>query len=123
MHTIYKAHGLAVDFILYFAKLFWPDFKVLDGLVYLSELFEPERYRNLLGEGRNSTEVQYWMNLLEVTGLFDELSTGDAMFIAEALATNWNSKMAAEFGSVMTLARAIRDDETGEVFVTIGTAN
>jgi len=123
LHTEYKALGLATDFILYFVKLCWPDFKVVDGLVYLSEMFDPERYKTFLSEGRSSTEVQFWMNLLEITGLFDELSIDDAMLIAEALAESWNSKMSAEFDSVLTPARAIRDKETGEVFVTIGAAD
>lgn len=123
LHTLYKSHGLAADFVLYFTKLFWPDFKVIDGLVYLSEMFEPERYRSLLDEGRKSTEAQYWMNLLEITGLFDELPTDDAMFIAEALAASWNSKMIIEFGSTLMPARAIRDIETDEIFVTIGTTD
>ena len=74
-------------------------------------------------DGNTIMQAQFWMNLLEITGLFDELPTDKAMFIAEVLATSWNSKMATEFGSVLNPARAIRDDETGEVFVTIGNPN
>lgn len=123
LRAVYKAHGLAVDFIYYFAKLFWPDFKIKDGLIFVAELFDAGRYRDLLNEGRNSAETQFWMNLLEITGLFDELSTDEAMPIAEALAASWNSKLNSELGSVSVHAKAIRDDETGEVFVTIGSAN
>lgn len=120
LHTVYKAHELSVDFILYFTKLFWPDFKVVDGLVYLSDLFESKRYQNLLADGKKSIEAQFWLNLIEITGLFDGLSTDDAIFIAESLAASWNSKMTSEFGTLLTPARAIHDGGTGEVFVTIG---
>lgn len=120
LHTIYKAHGLCADFIVYFAKLFWPDFKIVDGLTFISELFDSERYQSLLKDGRNSKEAQFWMNLLEITGLFDELSIDEATQIAEAIASSWNSKLEAEYGNLSVPARVIRDDETGEVFVTIG---
>lgn len=122
LHAVYKAHELHVDFISYFTKLFWPDFKVVNGLVFVAELFNTERYQELLNERRGLSEAQFWMNLLEVTGLFDELTTDEAMPIAESLVASWNSKMNSEFGSVSVPARAIRDDETGEVFVTIGSA-
>lgn len=120
LHTIYKAHRLSVDFIVYFAKLFWPDFKIVDGLTFISELFDSERYQSLLKEGRNAKEAQFWMNLLEITGLFDELSIDGATQIAEAVAASWNSKLDTEFSNVSVPARVIRDDQTGEVFVTIG---
>lgn len=120
LRAIYKADGLTADFIVYFAKLFWPDFKMVDGLTFISELFDSEHYQSLLKDGRNVNEAQFWINLLEITGLFDELSIDEAMQIAEAVAASWNSKLAVEFSDVLVPARVIRDDETGEVFVTIG---
>lgn len=123
LHAVYKSQGITNDFILWFAKLFSPDFRTVDDTVFITELFDLERYRGLLQDGNTIMQAQFWMNLLEITGLFDELSTDEAMFIAEVLATSWNSKMTTEFGSVLVPARAIRDDETGEVFVTIGRLN
>lgn len=121
LHAIYKSHGLPDDFIIYIAKLFCPEFRVIGGLVFISELFDSKRYKSLLKEGRSAGEAQFWMNLIEITGLFDELSTEDAMSVAESLAACWNAKMGVQFKEVLTPARAIRDDETGEIFVTIGT--
>lgn len=120
LHVVYKSQGLAADFILWFSKLFWPDFKTVDGVIFVSELFNAERYQELLNNGNSATQAQFWMNLLEITGLFDDLSTDQAMDIAEVLAESWNSKLEKEVKPSPTLARAIRDEETGEVFVTIG---
>jgi len=120
LHTIYKTHGLSSDFIVFFAKLFWPDFKVIDGVVFISELFDSEYYQSFLKDGRNINEAQFWMNLLEITGLFDGLSIDEAVQVSEIVVKSWNFKLGIECGNVSVLARFIRDDETGEVFVTIG---
>ncbi|GAB6262869.1 hypothetical protein [Photobacterium sp. R1] len=120
LHAAYKSQELAADFILWFARLFCPDFKTVDGAVFISELFDTERYQELLSNGHSSTQAQFWLNLLEITGLFDDLSIDQAMEIAEFLADSWNSKLNKEFEGTSTLARAICDEETGEVFVTIG---
>lgn len=120
LHTVYKSQGLAADFILWFAKLFWPEFKIADGLVFVAELFDSERYQALLNGGMRAAEAQFWMNLLEITGLFDDLSSNQAVEIATSLTDSWNAKLHQEVGIPITLARTIYDKETGEVFVTIG---
>lgn len=59
VHTVYKAHGLVYDFIFQFAKLFFPDFKVIGGAVFVSELFSDEEYGNLLNKGKAVHEIQF----------------------------------------------------------------
>lgn len=120
LHAIYTSQSLPPDFIVWMAKLYCPEFKVVNGIVFISEIFDDDRYQSLLRDGRSPTEVQFWMNLLEITGLFDDLSCSQAMVIAESLATSWNLKLSAEFGNDSALARAVHDSGTGEVFVTIG---
>jgi len=120
LHSAYKSQELAADFILWFTRLFCPVFKIVDGNVFISEMFDTVRYQELMRDGHSSTQAQFWLNLLEITGLFDELSTEQAKELAESLADSWNSKLNKEFGVGSTLARTICDEETGEVFVTIG---
>lgn len=60
------------------------------------------------------------MNLLEISGVFDELSPEQAMEVALIVSESWNSKLLKEFGAEHAVARRIYDEETGEVFVTIG---
>lgn len=119
LHAIYRTENLPADFILWFAKLFWPEFTTTDGMVFVSEVFDARRYQDLLNEGHGYKNSQFWMNLLEVTGLFDQLSTVQAMIVAESLANSWNSKLQKEGVFSVGLARAICDEKTGEVYVTI----
>ncbi|KVM89225.1 hypothetical protein [Burkholderia stagnalis] len=122
VHTVYKAHGLVYDFIFQFAKLFFPDFKVVGGGVFVSELFSDEEYRNLLSKGKAIHEIQFWMNLLEITGMFDDICSDQAAEIAKLIVDGWNVKLQREFGDLSVPAQVISDNETGEVFVTIGYA-
>ncbi|AOJ41323.1 hypothetical protein WJ23_25525 [Burkholderia lata] len=120
VHVVYRDHGLVYDFVFRLGKLFLPDFKVVDGAIYVSELFSDEEYKRLLSDGKASREIQFWINLLEITGVFDDIDTDQAVELAKLIVDGWNSKLQREFGDVSVPARVLCDDETGEVFVTIG---
>jgi len=122
LHAIYKAQELPSDFIVWVSRLFCPEFKTVDGMVFISEMFDSEKYNELLRDGRSSSEIQFWINLLEITGMFDGISSEQAMIVAESIADSWNFKLYKEFGDAFVQARAILDD-TGEVFVTIGNSD
>lgn len=118
--SIYKSHELAGDFILWFARLIWPAFKMLDGKVFVVELFDAELYQQHLDVKSTPGKTQFWVNLLEITGVFDKLSFDKAMEVAVIVSESWNSKILKEFGAEHALARYILDEDTGEIFVTIG---
>ena len=120
VQTMYKATNLPVDFVLELAKLLWPVFVLADGKVFLESLFEQERYESLLST--DSRTAQYWINLLEVTGLFDDLSVDQARGLASVIANCWNAKLETEFEPGVGRARPIWDQSTDEVFVSIDAA-
>lgn len=122
LHAIYKTQRIDGDFLVWFARLFWPEFKVVDGLVFVASLFDDDQYREIVIGGKTAERAQYWVNLLEITGLFDELTQNQARELADVVAATWNSKMLASLGEVKSPALVIEDASTGEVFVTIGTA-
>lgn len=122
LQIVYKANSLHADFIYWFAKLFWPDFKTIDGKVFLQELFDQEYYKELTEEKGNNIDIQYWMNLIEITGLFDDLPVERAIEMSESIAKCWNSKLSMD-GIVSCRAIAIFDEETEEVYVTLNTLN
>ena len=120
LHAIYKSQDLPADFALWFSKLFKPDFKILGGMAFVAELFDEARYQELLGNGQRPDQAQYWLNLLEITGLFDNLTFEQASTLAERIAESWNLALTNQFGVQQALARVIVDGDTDEVFVTIG---
>ncbi|WP_040508356.1 hypothetical protein [Leptospira wolffii] len=118
LQIVYKSNSLHTDFIFWFSKLFWPDFKIIDGKVFLQELFDQKYYDELIGAGENDDDIQFWMNLLELTGLFDDLPLGQAIDVSKSLVQCWNSKLSID-GIVSVRARAIFEEDTEELFITI----
>lgn len=120
VHAIYEINNMPADLAVCMARLYWPEFKVVNGVVYIAELHFERYEQDLQNSAISSSGSQFWINLLEITGVFDNLSFDEAMEIAQAMANTWNAKLTAEFGPSAALARAISDDDTNEVFVTIG---
>ena len=120
IHAIHHTQRLPADFALCMAKLYWPEFVRVDGWIFVKETFDEAYYLSLLESDNSPAKNQFWMNLLEVTGLFENLSMPQSTVVANALAGSWNAKLASESGPSFAQARAIVDDEGCEVFVTIG---
>ncbi|EMN6203186.1 hypothetical protein WB527_004139 [Vibrio vulnificus] len=119
LHAVYQSQGLTPDFVLWFSRLFSPEFKVVGGQIYISVLYSQEIYNELLKEGHEHSQVQFWMNLLEITGLFNDLSIEQAMEFAQMVVNSWNFKLNKEFNELTAKARMIYDEDSEEVFVTI----
>lgn len=111
---------LPADFIVWFSRLFSPQFILVEGNVLIDSLFEPQRYEELRRNGKSAGEAQFWINLLEVTGLFAQLTVTQAEELAEGIVDAWNMKLDKEFPLSVHKARSIHDQETNEIFVVIG---
>lgn len=120
VRSIYKSLNLPSDFVLQFSQLFWPNFLVVDGKVFVNDLFDRERYEGLRKSGQSESGAQFWMNLLEITALFDDLLEPQALAVAEIAAACWNRKLDGEFSGNADEARVVHDKATGEVFVVLG---
>lgn len=123
LQVISAVAELPADFIVRFSRLFSPRFILVEGNVFIDSLFDAQRYEELRRIGKSSEEAQFWMNLLEVTGLFDQLTVTQAKEVAEAIVDAWNMRLDKEFPQSMHKARFIHDQETNEVFVVIGIPN
>ena len=119
LHAVFKIGALPIDVLLSFVRFFWPAFDVVDGRIYLSESFDSAKKSEYLADGKDLNEVQLWLNLTEITGIFEDIELGDAQKIATIIAQIWNGKILSEIGNVEDSARVIFEEDEGEVFVTI----
>mgnify|MGYP007038346423 CR=1 FL=1 len=117
IHMTFSLSKLPVDVALSFSKLFIPDMKVIDGIIILSDCYEDEQKRRYLDDKNDKS--QFWVNLIEITGIFEEMSVLEAEIFGDALAASWNSKIKCEFSLDQGTARRITDAEMDEVFITI----
>jgi hypothetical protein len=120
IRAIYKTHQISDDFFVWMSRLIWPEIKVIDGHVFVSQLFDSDRFQSLRDSGKSMESIQYWMNLLEITGLFSEMSIQQAHEIAETIASAWNARIHASIGASHPIARVVTDSNGAEIFVTIG---
>ncbi|WP_321902716.1 hypothetical protein [Paraburkholderia tropica] len=67
-----------------------------------------------------SAEAQAWINLIEVTGIFEGISFEKAKDLAATLAVAWDARIEKLFPDEATRATVIVEEELGEVYVTIG---
>jgi hypothetical protein len=119
LHALFKLADLPIDLVFCFIKLLMPEFKLIDGLVFLGEFFETDTYNRYLLEGKSTSETQLWINLVEITGVFEEIDEKDAIRLANSIVEMWNLKLCSEASQGAGSARLIHDKEEGEVFVTI----
>jgi hypothetical protein len=119
LHAVFKLAPLPTDLIFCFTKLFIPEFKLIDGFVFLEEFFDYNTYNSYLLEGKSKSEVQLWLNLIEVTGIFEALDFEDATQLASLITQMWNWKLDNNTTKGLGRARVIYDEEEGEVFITI----
>ncbi len=124
VHAVYKLADLPIDLFFCFTKLLIPEIRIIEGSIFLDEYFDLDTYKLYLSEGKSSSEIQLWMNLIEITGVFEGVKENEAVRIAHTIIEAWNLKLqkAVDNEKGMGKARVIHDQENGEVFVTIDCA-
>ncbi|EKO13994.1 MULTISPECIES: hypothetical protein [Leptospira] len=119
LHAIFTLSELPADLIKSFSQLFWPNYKLVDGFIFLEETFDQVHYEKYFAEKKNMKEIQFWINLIEITGIFPNLIESQAQEIAKTIELMWNTKIQIEFNHSTSKARWLHDPDTNEVFLTI----
>jgi len=119
IHAIFKLAELPTDLLFCFLKLLAPDFKVVNGLVFLSESFIREDFDAFISLGKDASEIQLWLNLIEITGIFENLNEDDALQVGNSIAEIWNLKLQNEKLVAVGKARVIHEVDDGEIYITI----
>uniref|UniRef100_UPI0039C94785 hypothetical protein n=1 Tax=Leptospira interrogans TaxID=173 RepID=UPI0039C94785 len=50
LHAIFTLSELPADLIKSFSQLFWPNYKLVDGFIFLEETFDQVRYEKYFAE-------------------------------------------------------------------------
>lgn len=116
IHAIFKLAKLPNDLVCCLFKLLLPNFLLIDNEVFIEETYSEKYHQELLHEGK---EAGYWVNLLELTGIFEDIDTEMALDIAQQLEESWNHRLNEKGLLKHGQAKVIHDIETDEVFLTI----
>ncbi|MWL88867.1 hypothetical protein [Cupriavidus sp. SW-Y-13] len=120
LHAISTQLDFQHELYLTFAELFHPKFLVIDNEIFVEELFSQEEYDKYREQGRTTASIQPWMNLIEITALFNFIEPDAARKIADLICESWNCKIKTEFGFDAASAQIKIEDDFDEIYVTIG---
>ncbi len=89
------------DHFLAYVELVWPSLIVLDGCIFIESLFDRERYKSLTKTCKNQTEVQKFMNYIDLSQIFtqadENVSDELLLYLGHSLQKAWEAKMKQEF--------------------------
>jgi hypothetical protein len=121
-HSVLKEHQVPGDFAIAMAQLLWPEFIEVEGSVFLAEQYSSGKALRLEGQGFKGAELEYWMNLFSVDGFLDGVDSAteeDEEQLATLLVKTWQAKLRADFPLRSFRVLAVRDDEAGDLCVTL----
>lgn len=119
LQAVFKVGDLPTDIIFSFFDMMSPTFTVIDDHLFIKEFFVQDEYNEYLSQGKNKDEIQFWLNLVEITGVFESIDLSEAMNLARSLKKMWNCKIQSEELSMYGNARIIEDIDNSEIFITI----
>jgi hypothetical protein len=118
IYSIFKIKELPIDLLFKILNLVFPDFLIIENHIFLASEFDQDKF-NDLKEVEETNKAQFWMNLIELTSLHDEMTAEQALLIAKKIVDSWNAKIKYEGVNAHGRARFFEEIEHGEIFITI----
>jgi hypothetical protein len=90
-----------LQFAVAYSSLFWPEFTLHNGLVFISEKFSVASFDAAVSSGLGFSAVQDLLNHVHVWDLFDfceeQFSEPFAQYLAHVLQSAWSAKLVQDF--------------------------
>ncbi|QNW90447.1 hypothetical protein IC799_12485 [Acinetobacter seifertii] len=118
IYSIFKIKELPVDLLFKILNLVFPDFLINENHIFLASEFDQDKFDNLR-KVEETNKAQFWMNLIELTSLHDEMTAEQTLLIAKKIVDSWNAKIKYEGVNAHGRARVFEEIEYGEIFITI----
>ncbi len=114
IHGILSTKDIELDIVFAILKFFWPEFCNVNGLVFLQEEYSESKYRELIQQGYSGKDLEYWMNLTSIDGLFDKATFEQSKYLGRQITSIWESKLEKDFPDKLFKVDCIIDGD--EVF-------
>ena len=90
----------------------------INGCLLVADVDGCTKFDDRKAQGLPPKEAQYWANLLDLTEVF-QIEFEIAIRFGRSMVTLWDSAINAIGASEKHVAKLIRDDDLGEVYITI----
>ncbi|KAB8039440.1 hypothetical protein GCL60_04085 [Silvanigrella paludirubra] len=106
------------DFLVIFCKLFFPEFVLKNGMVFIKENFRENLFNQLVTDHNPNDKIEYWMNLIRVSSFFPDDCSYDkhAEFLCETINNSISKKLEIEFKNNIFKLITGYDDDDGYFF-------
>lgn len=122
LYMMMRVDGISNDFYLLFSNLFFPTIVVKGGGYFVEENFDSNRYQEYIAQGQTDSEIASWLNLVEITSLFEGMPYEEAGALSKIISDCWNATLAREFPESGFISKVLFEEELGEVYVTLCSA-
>ena len=107
------------DIIVSFARLVFPKFLEKDDMLFIEELFKQPKLDQFRLQGLNSVEIEYWMNLLDLSEVFVSFPYSFVVELSLKIKRTWEEEITALYPD-KRFDVVVIDDE-GDTFLTVTT--
>lgn len=119
LHAVMTCEKVPLDFLKSMFKFYDPDLTLYDDGIFLTECFDLDKLNELIDSGKNAKEASYWINLLDLTSVFDSYDYEVIKSFGEQVLSSWNRKLSYLYPSRGFQANLIEDTELNEIYLTI----
>lgn len=120
IHAVTGNVALPQDFSVCIGHLLAPRMIMFDHVVVAAEWFDEARYQEYRRSGMKPDQAQAWVNMVELTDIFQGISFEKAKELAALIVDLWDDRIRKNFPNEAIGSSVIVDEESDEVFVTIG---
>ena len=89
------------DHFLGYLELIWPNFIVVDDIVFIESLWDKARYASINLNSPDKSDIQKYLNLIDLTSLFfdadEQVSDELLIHLAKSISDAWKSKLEKEY--------------------------
>jgi|GEM_PF-6602450 len=119
LHALYKFENIHDDLFDGLIELMNPELEIKDNMLFIKSIFNAEKYANFVDEGLHNKDIQYWMNLIEITSIFEGINVKTAENLGKIIISILNNKITHQFSEISVKAILINEEDKNEIYITI----
>ena len=118
--AIIDHYKIPSDFLILFSDLIFPEFIVLEEMIFFKNHFKEDYFNRLKKEKNSCDEIEYWMNLILISSYFPDSNEfiDHALFFAEKLKKSIDLKLKNDFPNKIFSVDFTHDQSNDDILFT-----
>ena len=117
IHGQITQYDVPADIVTVVSKIVWPEFLILGECIFIKDIFNNDKYQSLVNASYSVRDIEYWMNLVNISGMFGEGNESEAAEFCVILKSTWKIKFMLEHPSLVADVEIVDDDGDGFIYL------